>query len=235
MTNDYSTEAMEIANAADAVFENKQVNKKDDVSGDYSSDTESYPTVRVMKSEDAKKVNISDVKDNLTSTDTDKPLSAKQGKELKTLVDGKASSTHEHPASEVKDANSANYTAIGSLASNATQQTINGAINSTISDLKGIKFIEITNDKGTASADTMNKLYIVSENSKVNIYYTKATQSGGTTTYSWEKMDADILDELVVNWSDIQGKPTFISQTDIDNSISDFASQLAEAINPTTP
>lgn len=31
----------------------------------------------------------SDVKDNLTSTDTNKPLSAKQGKELKTLVDGK--------------------------------------------------------------------------------------------------------------------------------------------------
>ena len=31
----------------------------------------------------------SDVKDNLTSTDTNKPLSAKQGKELKTLVDNK--------------------------------------------------------------------------------------------------------------------------------------------------
>ena len=31
----------------------------------------------------------SDVKDNLTSTDTNKPLSAKQGKELKTLVDAK--------------------------------------------------------------------------------------------------------------------------------------------------
>ena len=32
----------------------------------------------------------SDVKDNLTSTDTNKPLSANQGKELKTLIDGKA-------------------------------------------------------------------------------------------------------------------------------------------------
>ena len=31
----------------------------------------------------------SDVKDNLTSTDTDKPLSAKQGKELKSLIDNK--------------------------------------------------------------------------------------------------------------------------------------------------
>lgn len=33
------------------------------------------------------KVNTSDIKDNLTSTDTNKPLSAKQGKELKTLID----------------------------------------------------------------------------------------------------------------------------------------------------
>ena len=31
----------------------------------------------------------SDVKDNLTSTDTNKPLSANQGKELKSLIDNK--------------------------------------------------------------------------------------------------------------------------------------------------
>lgn len=42
------------------------------------------------------KLNVSDVKDNLTSTDTDKPLSANQGKELKSLVDGKADSSHTH-------------------------------------------------------------------------------------------------------------------------------------------
>lgn len=36
----------------------------------------------------------SDVKDNLTSTDTNKPLSAKQGKELKTLVDNKIDKGH---------------------------------------------------------------------------------------------------------------------------------------------
>ena len=41
-------------------------------------------------------VKKSDVKDNLTSTDTDKPLSANQGKELKTLIDGKANSNHNH-------------------------------------------------------------------------------------------------------------------------------------------
>ncbi|MDO5841694.1 MAG: hypothetical protein Q4Q24_00300 [Methanobrevibacter ruminantium] len=39
-----------------------------------------------------------DVKDNLTSTDTNKPLSAKQGTELKTLVDGKSDNNHTHEA-----------------------------------------------------------------------------------------------------------------------------------------
>jgi len=38
---------------------------------------------------DTTKINKSDIQNNLTSTDTDKPLSAKQGKELKTLIDNK--------------------------------------------------------------------------------------------------------------------------------------------------
>jgi len=44
----------------------------------------------------ASKVNVSDIKDNLTSTDTNKPLSANQGKALKTLVDSKSDSNHNH-------------------------------------------------------------------------------------------------------------------------------------------
>lgn len=36
---------------------------------------------------------ISDIKDNLTSTDTNKPLSANQGKELKTQIDKKIDSS----------------------------------------------------------------------------------------------------------------------------------------------
>lgn len=42
----------------------------------------------IIVTELAKKVNIEDIVDNLTSTDTDKPLSANQGKELKDLIDG---------------------------------------------------------------------------------------------------------------------------------------------------
>lgn len=58
MTNDYSNEADLVGDAMDAVYENKKINKKNDVSGDFSSDTASYPTVKAMKAEDAKKVDI---------------------------------------------------------------------------------------------------------------------------------------------------------------------------------
>ena len=44
----------------------------------------------------ASKVSVSDIKDNLTSTDTNKPLSANQGKALRTLVDGKSDTNHNH-------------------------------------------------------------------------------------------------------------------------------------------
>ena len=83
MTNTENEQAQAgLIAAMNGKFENKIANKKDDVSGDFSSDTASYPTVRAMKAEDALKVNISDVKNNLTSTDVDKPLSANQGKIL---------------------------------------------------------------------------------------------------------------------------------------------------------
>lgn len=50
------------------------------------------PANQVTHQDISGKVNVSDIKNNLTSTDTNKPLSAKQGKELKTLVDGKVNS-----------------------------------------------------------------------------------------------------------------------------------------------
>ena len=240
MTNDYSTEAMELANAVDAVFENKQVNKKNDISGDFSTDNESYATVKAIKNqyEGNGTAKNAHVHGNITTdgkisgnTDSDKIVG--------TTTAGALTVLSNLQADKVVDANANNYNNMGSLTSGANLQTIFSAINTVLGTLKNLKFIEVTKNKGTASADTLNKLYIVEETvdnkTVVNIYYTVATESGGVTTYDWEKMDSNILDELVINWSDIQGKPTFISQTDIDNNISDFASQLAEAINPTTP
>lgn len=47
--NDYTLEAARVASAMDAVYENKQMNKKNDISGDFSSDNASYPTVKAVK------------------------------------------------------------------------------------------------------------------------------------------------------------------------------------------
>jgi hypothetical protein len=52
----------------------------------------------------ASKVNVSDIKDNLTSTDTNKPLSANQGFVLKGLVDTKSDNTHNHDDRYIQNA-----------------------------------------------------------------------------------------------------------------------------------
>ena len=84
------------------------------------------------------------------------------------------------------------------------QAKINGAIDTKLGELTSLKFIEIVDSKPSASASTMNKLYIVSEDNKVNVYYTKKTGN----TYSMEKMDSDILDEFTVSWGSVTNKPT---------------------------
>ena len=74
-----------------------------------------------------------------------------------------------------------------------------------VTTLESIDVIEVVSSKPTASASTMGKLYIVSENNEVNVYYT--IKNGNS--YSMHQMDTDILDSLTVNWSDINGKPSF--------------------------
>ena len=114
-------------------------------------------------------------------------------------------------ATYVKDSNA--YSPIN-VAQNNSQQEINTAIvskisslQSTISSLSGIKAVEVVTTRPSASSSTMGKLYIVSENSKVNVYYTERSGSSSNYTYSWHKMDTDILDELSIAWSDIQNNP----------------------------
>ena len=126
-------------------------------------------------------------------------------------------------ASQIKDSNA--YSAIGSSA-NDTQATINSKINDALSSLSSIDVINVVTDKGTASADTMHKLYIVSEDNKVNVYYTVQTGTGSSATYSWHKMDADILDELSIDWSDITNKPT------IPTDVSDLTDTQSTQFTP---
>ena len=82
-----------------------------------------------------------------------------------------------------------------------------GSIDTAIGNLSSIQAIQIVTTLPTASSSTMGKLYIISENAKVNVYYTEQSGTGSSATYSWHKMDTDILDELSINWSDIQNNP----------------------------
>lgn len=209
MSNDYTVEAQAIASAMNSVYENKQQNKKTDISGDFSSDNASYPTVQATKNQFGNKV---------TSWGNNPSDSNYPSEKLtKNALDGKANSTHSHSATEMTDSNANQYTYIGTLSANATQQTINNAINTAFSNLSGLNAIIITTDKGTASAETMGKLYIVNENQKVNVYYTELDDGN----YVWHKMDLDMLDEYIVRWSDVQDKPsTFTPSSHTHGNIS---------------
>lgn len=113
--------------------------------------------------------------------------------------------SHSHDAYEIIDALSNTYNL--DLQARAQQSEINSAIASKLATLSGFSFIEIRDTKPTASADTMGKLYIISENSKVNVYYTKRSGTSPNYTYELVKMDTDILDEYSVAWSDITSNP----------------------------
>lgn len=103
---------------------------------------------------------------------------------------------------------------------NATQHTINDAIDTKLGQLSSIEALVMVDTLPTATASTMGKLYVINENSKINFYWTKRSGTSGSYTYAWEKMDTDILDELVVNWTDVQGKPTKTSDFTNDGSSS---------------
>ena len=99
------------------------------------------------------------------------------------------------------------------LDNDATQSDLNSVIATVLDTLSNINAINIVDTLPTESASTMGKLYIIAENNKVNVYYTKDNGASANPRYSWHKMDADILDELNVTWSMVTGKPTFESST----------------------
>jgi hypothetical protein len=160
-------------------------------------------SVTAQTSAVAKKIKY-DGQGHITGTSTlygsDIAVSSTDSTKINTALSNKANSTHTHSVTDVTDSNA--HSNIGTSA-NANQGAINTAIDSVIGSLSSIRAIEVVSTLPTASSSTMGKLYIISENSKVNVYYTE--QSG--SSYSWHKMDTDILDDLSVAWSDITGNP----------------------------
>ena len=131
-------------------------------------------------------------------------------------------------ASHIKDSTA--HSNIGSSA-NDTQETINTKIDSILGSFVNVKFIEITTDKGTASLDKMNKLWVETKNSKTDVYFVKQSGTSPNFTYSWESLDTDILDNLVINWSDVQNKPsTFTPSSHTHGNIQNDGTMPSNAV-----
>lgn len=99
-------------------------------------------------------------------------------------------------ASEVTDSSA--YTNLGTSA-NATQHAINTAIDTKIGSLLSVELIEVVADLPTASADTLNALYLVAEdttetNDAYEIFVTVEEDDDGTPSYVWEKVDTARID-----------------------------------------
>jgi len=179
-------------------------NKVDKVTGKGLS-TEDYTSAEKSKLANIEAEANKTVVDSALSSSSTNPV---QNKVIQSALNGKANSTHSHTTTQIIDGNT--YSSF--TPEDDTQSEINKAIDTAIGDLSNIRAIEVVSDKGTASADKLGKLFIVSENSKVNVYYVKQSGTGSSATYSWEKMDTDILDELSIDWSDVLNNP-FSSST----------------------
>ena len=227
-SSDYSTEAAAVAEAMNAVYENKQTNKKNDISGDFSSDNASYPTVKAVKSFTGTKVTSW----GSTTSDSNYPSE----KLVKTGLDSKAASDHVHGNitndgkvgsasgtfcqgndSRLSDArtptshNQATTTITNSVAYDniktgesttvtlTNQKLINDAINDKLAAIGAIELITVVAELPTASASTMNKMYLVAESTAAThdnyeIYITVRTGTSPNYSYGWEKVDTARID-----------------------------------------
>lgn len=138
------------------------------------------------------------VVDSALSSSSENPV---QNKVINTALSNKANSTHSHTTANVTEASALSH--IGTSA-NATQHDVNTAIDSIIGNLTGAEIIKVVTTLPTASASTMNALYLLSSNSQYDIYIT--VENNGS--YAWEKLDDDVLSDLSIDWSDINNIPS---------------------------
>lgn len=138
------------------------------------------------------------------------------------LSDARTPTAHNQAASTITDENANTYANIGSLSANSTQQVINNAINTKLGAMANIEYYEITTDKGTASASTMNKLYLVKsttgKDDNYDTYITVRSGSPGNYNYAWEKIDSTTLDiSRKANTADLSTVATSGSYADLTN------------------
>lgn len=100
-----------------------------------------------------------------------------------------------HPSSMITDSNT--HSNIGNTTN--TLENIITNIDTKLSSFANVDLIEVTSSLGTASANTMNKLYLVAEttsatNDNYEIFVTVRTGTSGNYSYNWEKVDTARID-----------------------------------------
>ena len=146
------------------------------------------------------------------------------------VTDGSGKITTEdkysHPSSHASSmiVESSALSNIGTSA-NATQQDINSAIDSVLANFSSIDVINVVSNKGSASASTMNKLYIEVGTDSTDVYYTTRSGTSPNYTYSWEKLDSAILEDVSLEWSNIQNKPSTFTPS--SHSHTEYADKTA--------
>lgn len=108
----------------------------------------------------------------------------------------KANAGHTHSTSEVLDPVA--HPNIGTAA-NATQSTINMAVDNTIQSLLHVDMIVPVENKPTPNESTMNKLYLVPEtdpqtDDEYQVWCTIRSGTEGNYQYAWKKLDPVRLD-----------------------------------------
>lgn len=244
---DYSNEATNVANAMNAVYENKQTNKKNDMSGDYSSDNQSYPTIKAIRGAYGNKKtswanNPSDsdvpseklVKDTIDSAITSSTINVVKQSSADT---GYASTYYITQNGVQVGAKIQIYKdkmlrsiSIETVGATPTQEEIDAGM--TTGD-QYILFVVNTsdNDGTTRLLLPITNIFDLQTADNVTLTLTNgvyAIKSGGVDTAQL-KNGAVTSDKIA---SDV--KDTWLDSSDVQSEISAFASALAEAINPSS-
>lgn len=163
------------------------------------------PQDKVTHQDISGKVNTSDIKDDLTSSDTNKPLSANQGNVLKVLVDGKVDkitgkglSTEDYTTSEKNklaniESEANKITKTSELTNDSgfltSHQDITGKLDKTQGTNNNGKFLKVGVD-GNVTLETVNIPSTVNDITDNNTYTNLGTSANATQSVINAAIDA---------------------------------------------
>ena len=184
---------------------NAKLNVSDAFSGDYE-DLDNKPSIPTK---------TSDLNNDSNFLTSHQDITGKEDKSNKVTILSALSTDIQYPSAKIvynslsnKEDKSKKVTTLSTNSTNDEYPSAK-AVYDAIHAIPSPEFVEITSNKGTASASTMKKFYVEVGNNKRDVYYTEENNG----SYSWHKLDTDILDDLSIDWEDIQNKPSTMTPT----------------------